>query len=75
MWEHGMPGSAWTMAADLLRWEELRDDTDDDLALIASQEGIDEPGRAQWWPAGESPQGNWWRRRFGISTLTAIRGS
>jgi lysophospholipase L1-like esterase len=29
MWMHGMPGSAWDMAADLSRWDQLSEDTDE----------------------------------------------
>jgi hypothetical protein len=74
MWEHGMPGSAWSMAADLARWEELRDDSDDDRALATGQETaeVDEPvnEKPQWRP------GSWWRRRrFGAITLTGVAGT
>jgi hypothetical protein len=76
MWEHGMPGIAWSMAADLARWEELGDDTDDDRALATSQETTEADE-----PVGQTRQrrpGNWWRRRrFEAITLTGtvIRSS
>jgi hypothetical protein len=75
MWEHGMPGSAWTMAADLLRWEELQDDTDDDLTLLVGQEADGEPDRARWQRVSGPRQGSRWRRRLGTFTLTALAGA
>jgi hypothetical protein len=67
MWEHGMPGSAWSMAADLLRWEELRDDSEDDLALAADPGAVEEPRLAGGW---QSRRGTRWGRRSARTALT-----
>jgi hypothetical protein len=71
MWEHGMPGSAWSMAADLLRWEELRDDSEDDLALAADPDAAEEPQVAGGWLLPrESRRGTRWGRRSARTALT-----
>jgi hypothetical protein len=70
MWEHGMPGSAWSMAADLLRWEELRDDPEDDLALAADLNAVEESRLARAWLPGN----RWWGRRFALAGAV-LRGS
>jgi hypothetical protein len=36
MWEHGMPGCAWTTALELARWDELGGD--DEGAAAAPEE-------------------------------------
>jgi hypothetical protein len=68
MWEHGMPGSAWSMAADLLRWEELRAQGD-----IAEHQAVDD----REFITSRTPRGGWLRRRFENFGLTgsALRGS
>jgi hypothetical protein len=68
MWEHGMPGSAWSMAADLLRWEELRAEGD-----VAEHGTADD----REFVSSRTPRSNWWRRRFETFGLTGsvLRGS
>jgi hypothetical protein len=45
MWEHGMPGSAWTMALELARWDELRGD---DEGAAAAPEEARMPSDTRW---------------------------
>jgi hypothetical protein len=38
MWEHGMPGCAWSMALELARWDELGDNAESAAAMSLPEE-------------------------------------
>jgi hypothetical protein len=84
MWEHGMPGSAWDMAVDLSRWEELRAEdelngggqtdanADDEAAIVGETQN---PRRRPWsaWPGRRERQRVWrWQRRAGIAAVAVL---
>jgi len=79
MWEHGMPGSAWSMAADLARWEELRGEAEPDAEVEVEVEEAAfaaEPAHRGFWPRlvkRERRPAAWrWRQSAGVISIVVL---
>lgn len=75
MWEHGMPGSAWSMAADLAHWEELQDEAEPEPEVEEAAFAA-EPVRRGFWSRlvkRERRPAAWrWRQSAGVISIVVL---
>lgn len=63
MWEHGMPGCAWSAAVEIARWDEMRTEEE---GVVATDELLPLAPAARWRPRLRLPG---WQRRAGSMAL------